>query len=173
MRALNSWVRLAILYFFHNFSFATLQCFTFYLNQCCLPSSMKSTLKCILDGKATLHKMSSKYGGNLDIDTSGVRDDTKMSRDLTGMSQVTFTWEVENTLLSWHMLPLKWFFVKYFELCEHKDRSRPPQAFTFQERRSASIGSGIVRSRPGLSPAEILRRRGKMQNNFITIIIFR
>ena len=58
---------------------------------------MKSTLKCILDEKATLHKMSSKYGENLDIDTSGVRDDTKMSRDLTGMSQVTFTWEVENT----------------------------------------------------------------------------
>ena len=41
--------------------------------------------------------MSSEYGENLDIDTSGVRDDTKMSRDLTGMSQVTFTWEVENT----------------------------------------------------------------------------
>ena len=58
---------------------------------------MKSTLKCILDEKATLHKMSSEYGENLDIDTSGVRDDTKMSRDLTGMSQVTFTWEVENT----------------------------------------------------------------------------
>ena len=68
---------------------------------------MKSTLKCILDRKATLHKMSSKYGGNLDIDTSGVRDDTKMSRDLTGMSQVTFTWEVENTLLASQMLPLK------------------------------------------------------------------
>ena len=96
-----------------------------------------------------------------------------MSRDLTGMSQVTFTWEVENTLLAWQLLPLEWFFKKYFELCEYKYRSRQPKAFTFQERRSASIGSGIVRSRPGLSPTEIFRRRGTMQNNFITIIIFR
>ena len=72
-----------------------------------------------------------------------------------------------------HMLPLKWFFEKHFGLCKNQDRLCQPQAFTFQERRSASIGSGIVRSRPGLSPAEILRRRGTMQNNFITIIIFR